>query len=93
MTDATKVHATAAAAGVKHVQRQRFDVEFTQRVRELDARAKAINLSWSQICRTTGTARATPDRWMRRPPKSVETLAAMEAAIEAAEAEARADKF
>lgn len=85
--------AAAAAAGVRYQQRQPLDAEFAQRIRDLDARVRAIGVSWSQICRATGTARATPDRWLRRVPKSVETMAAMEKAIADAEAEARADKF
>lgn len=91
MNDATKPQTAAAAAGIKPKQK-RFDAEFSERLRDLQRRARAVGLSWSEICRATGSARATPDRWMTRPPKSVETMAAMEACVEQAEAIAREDK-
>lgn len=91
MNEATKV---AEQAGIKPRQRRRpIDTEFTERMRDIAARASRLGISISELCRRTDTARATPDRWMRRPPKSIETMAAFERELDKAEAEASEEKF
>ena len=61
--------------------------EFDVRVREVIERGRAVGMSLSAICAKAKVSRATPDRWLLRPPKTVQTLDAMEAAVEAAEQE------
>lgn len=70
-----------------------FQQLFLKRLDTIEARAKAAGSTITHLCRESGIARATPDRWRVRPPKSVELMDQLEAALVAVEqkaAEARA---
>lgn len=62
-----------------------IDKEWRLRVRAIPIRAAAVGLSMAEICRSTGLARATPDRWRVRAPKTIEAMAKIEALLTAAE--------
>ena len=73
--------------------RRAIDAEFADRMRAISSRCRRLGISMSELCRRTDTARATPDRWMRRPPKSIETMAAFERELDKAEAQAAEDRL
>lgn len=66
---------------------QNFVQVFNDRVDQLEARAKRVGLTLTSICRETGVSRATPDRWRKQTPKTVQLLAEMEDIVSAKEAE------
>ena len=63
-----------------------FEHEFRRRLDNIMGRAKAAGLTISDLCKATGTARATPDRWRRRAPKTIEIIDKLEAEVAKAEA-------
>lgn len=83
VTEAT-VARLAAVVG-RAPKAKTFSEEFSARIRLLEARAHVVGLDWSKLCRATGAARATPDRWLRRPPKTILMVDAMEAEVAKAE--------
>lgn len=50
---------------------------------QLEADAKQQGLTLTSICRDTGVSRATPDRWRKEVPKTVELLGRMQEVVEA----------
>lgn len=50
---------------------------------QLEADAKKEGLTLTSICRDTGVSRATPDRWRKEVPKTVELLARMQGIVAA----------
>lgn len=62
-----------------------FEAEFQRRVDDIKARALAAGTSITALCQATGIARATPDRWAKRTPKTVELVDLLEQAVAAAE--------
>lgn len=55
-----------------------FEKVFQQELDKLEADAKEVGLTLTSICRDTGVSRATPDRWRKEPPKTVEILTKMQ---------------
>lgn len=53
-------------------------VEFTARANDIRARALAAGSSITQLCKLAGTARATPDRWLKRAPKTIALIDKLE---------------
>ena len=68
----------------------KFSDIFAERIRALEARAKAAGSNVTQICKNTGIARATYERWLDRPPQSITKLDELEAEVERAEKAAAA---
>jgi len=64
-----------------------FEAQFRDKLDEIETRAKEAGLNMTIICRETGISRATPDRWKRSLPKTVELVTAMEAVVEKRENE------
>lgn len=62
-----------------------FEAEFKRRVDDIRARATAAGTSITALCQATGIARATPDRWAKRTPKTVELVDVLEQALVEAE--------
>lgn len=62
-----------------------FQTEFLSRLDAIESRGKAVGLTLTHICREAGTARATPDRWRKRPPLSVVLIDKLEAVVAQAE--------
>lgn len=69
-------------------KRGEFEQQFQARLNEIEARGKAVGLTLTHICRQSGVARATPDRWRKDTPLSVKLIDKMEAVV--IEAEQRA---
>jgi hypothetical protein len=59
-----------------------FGEVFRERIDKIeqDAHAKGINLT--VVCKESGVSRATPDRWRRRLPKTIEIIDNMERVVE-----------
>lgn len=62
-----------------------FQQEFRARLDSIEARAKAVGLTITHVCRMSGIARATPDRWRQEAPLSVRLVDKMEAVVAEAE--------
>ncbi len=69
-----------------------FTDTFKQRLAAVEANAKAAGLNFTSICKEAGISRATPDRWKKSTPKTVEILTQMEAVLEKHKAAALANK-
>lgn len=60
-----------------------FEQAFQEALDKLEADAKEVGLTLTSICRDTGVSRATPDRWRKEPPKTVEILTRMQGVVDA----------
>jgi len=69
------------------MRKDSFQAMFMERLDEIESRAKKVGLTMTDLCRRSGVARATPDRWRSRPPKSVELVDDLEDVVLAAEQE------
>lgn len=58
-----------------------FEGEFKRRIRDIKSRAKAAGTSMTALCQQTGIARATPDRWSARAPKTIRLIDELEQAL------------
>lgn len=67
-----------------------FYNQFIAELDEIERRAKNVGSSITDICREAGIARATPDRWRKKAPKSVDLIDKMRTAVKAAEEKASA---
>lgn len=61
--------------------RRKFREIFNERLDAIEAEANAHGLTMTDICRKSGISRATPDRWRKKPPKTVALLDEMEAIL------------
>lgn len=62
-----------------------FEAEFRRRLADIFKRGEAVGLSVTKLCKETGTARATPDRWRKKAPLSITLVDRLEEAVAAAE--------
>lgn len=69
-----------------------FEVEFQARLANIKQRAEEAGVSLTSICRETGVARATPDRWLANTPNTIKLLDKLEAEVVKAEKAAAANK-
>lgn len=67
-----------------------FSQEMKDRLAELDRRAKAAGSNMTQVCKATGVARVTYERWVNRVPQTVKKLDELEAEVARLEREAAA---
>jgi len=67
------------------MSKESFEQQFRQRLDEIIDRGEKIGFTLSHICRETGISRATPDRWRKCLPKTIELVDQMDAAVTAAE--------
>ena len=51
---------------------------FRQRIEKIETDARAVGLNLTSVCKEAGISRATPDRWKRSTPKTVEIVQKME---------------
>ena len=58
-----------------------FSQEHSRRLIALEKRAKRAGSNITQVCKTTGIARATYERWMERAPQSVTKMDELEAEV------------
>lgn len=55
--------------------------QFEEALDRLEKEAVAVGLSLTSICRATGVSRATPDRWRKETPMTIEILASMQKVV------------
>ncbi len=67
-----------------------FAQEHKRRLEALEARAKAAGSNITQVCKATGIARATYERWVERSPQTITKLDELEAEVVRLEAIAAA---
>ena len=67
-----------------------FAQEHKRRLQALEARAKAAGSNITQVCKATGIARATYERWVERSPQTITKLDDLEAEVSRLEAAALA---
>lgn len=61
--------------------------EFIDRLNSIEERAHKVGKTMTHICRDSGVARATPDRWRASTPLTLQLIDKMEAVVAEAEAE------
>jgi len=64
-----------------------FSQELQNRLTSIESRAKSAGSNFTQICKKTGIARATVERWRYRAPQSVSKVDELEAEVARLEAE------
>jgi len=55
-----------------------FTDAFLERIRAIETDARAVGLNFTSICKEAGVSRATPDRWRKSTPKTIEIVTKME---------------
>lgn len=55
-----------------------FEDVFRKRIEKIEADARTVGLNFTSICKEAGISRATPDRWKRSTPKTIEIVQRME---------------
>uniref|UniRef100_A0AAU6W359 Uncharacterized protein n=1 Tax=Pseudomonas phage Touem01 TaxID=3138548 RepID=A0AAU6W359_9VIRU len=69
-----------------------FQAVFYSYLEDLERRAHAQNLTLTDMCREADVARATPDRWRKRLPKTIRNVCDLESVVVNAEAASRGDE-
>lgn len=64
------------------IEHKDISAQFKEAVSKLETDAKKVGLTITSICRETGVSRATPDRWKREVPTTVQLLARMQDVVE-----------
>lgn len=64
-----------------------FAEEHARRLASLEERAKAVGSNMTQVCKTTGVARATYERWRQRAPLTVKKMDELDAEVRRLERE------
>lgn len=54
---------------------------FNDALDKLEADAKKVGLNLTSLCRSTGISRATPDRWRKSTPTTIQLLATMQGIV------------
>lgn len=65
-----------------------FAEELQNRLSNIEKRAKATGSNITQVCKKTGIARATYERWRERAPQSISKVDELEAEVQRLEAAA-----
>lgn len=63
---------------------QYFNQNFHEAMDAIEADAKASGIDMTHLCEETGISRATPSRWKRRVPKTIELVTRLQKALEKA---------
>jgi len=58
-----------------------FEAEMASRLSSIESRARALGSNITRVCKATGIARATYERWMERAPQTVTKVDEMEAEV------------
>lgn len=68
---------------MKHAGKQQrtYADEFKDRLTKLERDAQSAGTNLTEVCRVAGVSRATPDRWRKRVPKTIELVTLMEAIV------------
>jgi Cro/C1-type HTH DNA-binding domain len=64
-----------------------FESELRSRLNDIKERAAKAGTSLTSLCEATGISRATPDRWLKRAPKTIRLVDELEAALRKVEKE------
>lgn len=67
-----------------------FSETFAEKLKEIERRAKAVGSNMTQVCKATGVARATYERWNHRPPQTVAKVDELMEEVERLEQAAKA---
>lgn len=62
-----------------------FDQVFYKYLDSLERRAHAVGMTLTDLCRDSGVSRATPDRWRKSLPKTIQNVCDLEAIVKKAE--------
>jgi hypothetical protein len=62
-----------------------FQQLFYAHLNDLEHRAHAVGLTLTDLCRESKVARATPDRWRKNLPKTIQNVCDLEAVVLKAE--------
>jgi hypothetical protein len=62
-----------------------FDQVFYEYLDNLEHRAHAVGMTLTDLCRDSGVSRATPDRWRKSLPKTIQNVCDLEAIVKKAE--------
>ena len=73
------------------MQQNNFVNVFKDALTRIQADAAAVGINLTSICRDPGISRATPDRWLRKPPKTILLIAEMQEKITDRQAAIAAD--
>lgn len=63
-----------------------FVKTFDAALDQLEEDAKEVGMTLTSLCRDTGVSRATPDRWRKVTPKTIEILSKMQDLVRAEQA-------
>lgn len=55
-----------------------FEAVFRSRISKIEEDARKVGLNFTSICKEAGVSRATPDRWKRGTPRTIEIVDQME---------------
>lgn len=58
-----------------------FAEDFQAKIAEIEQEANACGLNWTSLCKEAGLSRATPDRWRKKIPKTIEVVTKMQEII------------
>lgn len=58
-----------------------FGEVFRERLDQVEEGAKAAGINMTVVCKDAGISRATPDRWRRKLPKTIEIVDKMEKVV------------
>lgn len=64
-----------------------FTSELQRRLEDIKKRAATAGTSLTSLCEATGISRSTPDRWLKRAPKTIRLVDELEAALRKVEKE------
>lgn len=70
----------------KRPEPKNFQEVFYRYLDDLERRARAVGLTLTDMCRETQISRATPDRWRKSLPKTIQNVCELEAVVKDAEA-------
>ena len=55
-----------------------FEAVFRSRISKIEEDARKVGMNFTTICKEAGISRATPDRWKRGTPRTIEIVDQME---------------
>ena len=59
-----------------------FEQSFHDTLSDIKAKAAGVGMNMTSLCKDLGIARATPDRWLIRTPKTIKIVAQMQRYID-----------
>lgn len=59
-----------------------FKDAFRRKLEKIEADAREAGINYTVICREAGVSRATPDRWKRKTPKTIDLMDRMQEIVD-----------